>query len=51
MTPLRHRAFQTRIERIPAEEGEEVRLGLVGGGVAVVVYQGLEAGDAADGFG
>lgn len=51
MATFCNRALETRVEGIAAEDGEEVGERLVLGRGAVVVYEGLEAGDAADGLG
>lgn len=51
MPPLGNRALETRIVRIPREEREQLRLSGKTRIGAVVVDDGLEAGDAADGFG
>lgn len=48
MPPLGYRAFETGIERIAGEEGEEVRLVFEAGIRPVIVDDGLETRDATD---
>lgn len=50
MSPLGDRAFDTRIEGIAGEEGEEVRLVFEAGVRPVVIDDGLETRDTADWF-
>ena len=48
MSPLGDRAFDTRIEGIAGEEGEEARLVFEAGVRPVVIDDGLETRDTAD---